>query len=79
MSLARVLKIHHSRLLARHPDVQQRLRAECLELSSYQDGDLPTKEELKGMKYLGRVIHEGMIPEYRLWTGRKSGLTIFLL
>ena len=51
-----------SRLLAQHPEVQQRLRAECLALPSYITKDLPTKEELKKMKYLANVIHEGLLP-----------------
>ena len=54
------VNMRYSRLLAQHPNVQQLLRVECLQLPSHQEGDLPTKEELKGMKYLGRVIHEGM-------------------
>ena len=50
----------NSRLLAQYPEVQQRLRAECMALpSSYKAKDLPTKEELKHMKYLANVIHEG--------------------
>lgn len=51
-----------SRLLAQHPEVQQRLRAECLALPSYRTKDLPTKDELKNMKYLANVIHEGQCP-----------------
>ncbi|KAL6720966.1 hypothetical protein ACLMJK_000066 [Lecanora helva] len=47
------------RLLALHPKAQQRLRTECVSLSSYQAGELPTKEELKRMIYLRQVIHEG--------------------
>ena len=63
-----------SRLLAQHPDVQQRLRAECLALTSYKAKDLPTKDELKNMKYLANVIHEGQYsndhglkPEQNAW------------
>ena len=48
-----------SRLLAQHPEIQQRLRDECLALPSYGAKDLPTKDELKNMKYLANVIHEG--------------------
>lgn len=48
-----------SRLLAQYPEVQQRLRTECLALPSYKAKDLPTKDELKDMKYLANVIHEG--------------------
>ena len=48
-----------SRLLAQHPEVQQRLRAECLALSSYKSNDLPGKDELRNMKYLRNVINEG--------------------
>ncbi|KAM0794362.1 cytochrome P450 [Usnea florida] len=46
------------RLLAQHPTVQHRLRAECLALPSYKAGTVPTKEELKNMRYLANVIHE---------------------
>ena len=48
-----------SRLLARHPDVQQKLRAECQSLPCHQAGTLPTKDELKQMPYLRKVIDEG--------------------
>lgn len=60
-----VLKLYHSRLLALHADVQQQLRAECLALRSHQHGDRPSKDELKGMKLLGRVLHEGKFREER--------------
>lgn len=46
------------RLLAQRPETQQRLRAECLALPSYKAKHLPTKDELKSMKYLSNVIHE---------------------
>ena len=55
-------------MLARHPDIQERLRDECKSLPSFRDGEAPTREELKGMEYLGRVIREGqwqMIPASR--------------
>ncbi len=48
-----------SRLLALHPNVQERLRTECTSLPSCQVGDVPSKEELKNMTYLQNVIHEG--------------------
>ena len=48
-----------SRLLALHPPVQKKLRTECESLPSNQAGDLPTKDELKHMTYLRKVIHEG--------------------
>ncbi len=51
--------LSQSRLLAQHLEIQQRLRAECLALPSYKAQDLPTKDELKNMKYLANVIHEG--------------------
>ena len=53
----------NSRLLAQHPAVQHRLRTECLALSSYTAGVLPTKDELKNMKHLANVIREG---QYRI-------------
>ena len=55
--------IPYSRLLAQYPEVQQRLRAECLALPSYKaNNDLPEKDELKTMNYLKNVIHEGQYP-----------------
>ncbi len=51
--------LSQSRLVAQHPEIQQRLRAECLALPSYKAQELPTKVELKNMKYLTNVIHEG--------------------
>lgn len=48
-----------SRLLAQHPDIQERLREECVSLPSHTDGDLPTKDELKNMRFLNKVIKEG--------------------
>ena len=54
--------ILQSRLLAQHPEVQNRLRAECLALSSYKANNLPDKGELKNMKYLKDVIDEGQHP-----------------
>ena len=58
-SLSPMFDVRSSRLLSQHSDIQQRLRDECVSLPSWLDGNLPTKEELKGMEYLGRVIHEG--------------------
>ena len=52
-----------SRLLAQNPEVQQRLRAECLSLPSYKAHNLPKKDELKNMSYLKNVIHEGPHPK----------------
>lgn len=54
-----------SRLLAQHPEVQERLRAECLALPSYKAKELPTKDELKSMNYLASIIHEGQYPNDR--------------
>ena len=51
--------ILRSRLLVQHPQVQQRLRAECLALPSYKVNNLPEKDELKNMTYLRNVIYEG--------------------
>ena len=48
-----------SRLLAQNPEVQQRLRAECVSLPSYKENNFPEKDEIKNMKYLRNVIHEG--------------------
>jgi Cytochrome P450 len=44
-----------SRLLARHPEVQAKLRNECLSVSE----DSPDRDVLKGMKYLQCVLKEG--------------------
>lgn len=55
--------LSQSRLLAQRPETQQRLRAECLALPSYKAKHLPTKDELKSMKYLSNVIHEGQYSE----------------
>ena len=52
-----------SRLLAQNPEVQQRLRAECLSLPSYKANNLPDKDEIKNMAYLKNVIHEGQNPK----------------
>ena len=60
--------LSQSRLLAQHPEVQERLRAECLALPSYKLKGLPTKDELKSMKYLANVIHEGQYHVYRWFT-----------
>lgn len=46
-------------MLSRHHDIQRLLRDEYTSLPSFRDGEVPTKQELKGMEYLGRVIHEG--------------------
>ncbi|KAA6414009.1 MAG: cytochrome p450 alkane [Lasallia pustulata] len=45
-------------LLARHPEIQQRLRNECEDLPSFREGGLPTPAEIKGMKFLGHVLQE---------------------
>ena len=52
-----------SRLLAQNPEIQQRLRAECLSLPSYKAHNLPEKDEMKNMKYLNNVIQEGQYPK----------------
>ena len=52
-----------SRLLAQNPEVQQRLREECLSLPSYQAHNLPEKDEMKNLKYLNHVIQEGQNPK----------------
>ncbi len=57
--LPSISNLRYSRMLSRHPNIQRRLRDECKNLLSFRDGKTPTKEELKGMEYLKRVIHEG--------------------
>ena len=52
-----------SRLLAQNPEVQQRLRTECLSLPSYKAHNLPEKDEMKNMKYLNNIIQEGLDPK----------------
>ena len=52
--------IIRSNLLAENWDIQERLRKDCLELDSFKHGELPTPAEIKGMKYLSNVFHEGM-------------------
>ena len=52
-----------SRLLAQNPEVQQRLRADCLSLPSHKANNLPDKDEIKNMAYLKNVIHEGPDPK----------------
>ena len=49
-----------SRLLALHPEIQQKLREECKSLSSLRAGKPPMKEEFKQMNYLRYVIYEGI-------------------
>ena len=56
--------VPQSRLLAQHPEVQQRLRAERLALSSYKAKDLPDEDELKNMRYLREVINEDQYPRH---------------
>ena len=55
-----------SRLLAQNPEVQQRLRTECLSLPSYKAHNLPEKDEIKNMSYLKNVIHEGPHPKKKI-------------
>ena len=50
-----------SNLLAEHQDIQARLRQDCLQLQSYKHGDLPTPAEIKGLRFLSNVLHEGMV------------------
>ena len=53
----------HSRLLAQHPDVLEKLRAEISSISGVgKESKLPDRNTLKRMKYLNLVIKEG-IPE----------------
>lgn len=58
-----LLLIVHSRLLAQHPDVLAKLRAEISSITGVgKESRLPDRNTLKRMKYLNLVIKEG-IPE----------------
>lgn len=48
-------------MLAKHPEIQQQLRKECLNIPSYSAGGLPTPAELKDMKVLDNVLKEGLL------------------
>lgn len=48
-------------MLAKHPEIQQQLRKECLDIPSHSNGELPTPTELKDMKMLDNVFKEGLL------------------
>jgi cytochrome P450 len=51
----------HSRLLAQHPDVLEKLRGEISSIVGVEEGSrLPDRNTLKKMKYLNLVFKEGV-------------------